>query len=225
MIQVRRSKFQVAIVPFTIVVFFSFLLIAVALFPEPYVFWYESISTLGVAGENPLGWPFFTIAFLCLGGLLIPYFINLFRILRDKVKVVTVFMLIFAMLACAGMFVIAIFQEMGEYKRFHYYASIIALGGVFASAICSWFPFAKKIKEKATSKGVACFLLVIMAAVFIIAASGLITILVLQETAGLGYITEGKPLMGFPFWEWTILFATGVHVVGSWGISTFLLDN
>ena len=225
MIQVSRSKFQVAIVPFTVVLFFSFLLIAIALFPGPYVFWYESISTLGVAGENPLGWPFFTIAFLCLGGLLIPYFINLFRILRDKVKVVTVFMLIFAMLACAGMFVIAIFQEMGEYARLHYYASIIALGGVFASAICSWFPFAKKIKEQATRKGLTYFLLAIMAVIFIIAASGMITIIVLQETTGLGYITPGQPLMGFPFWEWTILFATGVHVVGSWAISTFLVNE
>ncbi|MFX0103101.1 MAG: DUF998 domain-containing protein, partial [Candidatus Hodarchaeota archaeon] len=208
-----------------VAIFFTFLLTAVALIPPPYVWMYESISTLGVTGENPQGWFFFTLAFLSLGVLLIPYFISLFKILKDKVKVVTVLMLIFGFISCAAMFVISIFQEIEEYRDLHHTAAIIALGGLFASAICSWFPLGKKIKEQAKRKGLSNIILVIMIATFLFAAGGMITIVVLQETAGLPYTTPGVPIAGFPFWEWMILLATGVHVFGSWVISTFLLEE
>ncbi len=200
-----RSRFLVYFLG-VIAAFFTFLLLARATFPRDYSILYESVSTLGVLGENPNGWYFFTVALWIAAIGLVPYYIILVKLLGSINKALAVIMLILYLLTSIGLFMAGLFQEESTFRSLHLLSAYIGFGGFFLAGIFTWILVGTKIARHDGKRAMHVAAYVVAIVALSTGAALFITHLLLREADIVDFVGEPySPYIGFPFTEWLLV--------------------
>nr|MDO8087958.1 hypothetical protein [Candidatus Sigynarchaeum springense] len=189
-----------------IIAFFICLLISLVMFPVEYSILEYSISTLGVTGQNPNGWYFFTAALFVAAIGLIPYYVILVKLLGSINKVLAVIMFILYVLTSAGLIMAGLFQEESAYRSLHLISAYIGFGGFFLAGIFTWILVGMMISRQEGKKTRKIVPYLIAIASLSTGAALFIIHLVLDETGIINFDGDPYgPFIGFPFTEWLLV--------------------
>ncbi|MBD3186423.1 hypothetical protein GF325_06315 [Candidatus Bathyarchaeota archaeon] len=192
-----------------IALFFGFITTAWIIFPGTYSIIDSSLSTLGVMGDNPDGWYFFTLAIWSVAIGIIPLYFTIHDKLGREKPILGKVTLFFETITSIGLFMVGTFQEGGDLRRVHLYSAYVGFGGFFVSAIFGWILLGFKISTlNGPEKRAIAKLFSIQIAVLSFFAALFITNIVLNGMGVIGY--KGDPIgwfIGFPFTEWMLVFA------------------
>ena len=192
--------------PLCFVLFLSLMLISAAFYPGGYNLLERTISCLGDPALNPFpGWLFFDIAFWSLSALFIPFFLWVYRHLKTIYRRIAGMALIASLMSSLGMIMLGFFPQGSATQDLHDLSAGLSFGGFLVSSALSWIPMIKDIITKGKEKrNFSPFILVFMACTFIIAFSGVIV-------SRFSYPPPASWYAGYPFWEWSLLFAIAIH--------------
>jgi hypothetical protein len=195
--------------------FFGNILIAWLLFPGGYDILENSVSTLGVVGDNPNGWIFFTIALYSVAFGIIPLYLIIFKLLNLYNKPITIIVVILYILTSIGLFMVGTFQEGGDFRKLHLYASYFGFGGFFLAGVFTWIVLGIGInKLDALVKKRVMLMFIIEIFILSAGATGFLANLIMNEAGIINY--RGEPIsqyIGFPFTEWMLVFAIFIEKI------------
>ena len=207
--EISKKSLTHRLLPLTIGGFSVFLIIARILFPYdpayPYSWTTSMISRLGIPHQNPIGWLFFSAAFIWLGVFslpLVPYMYKRFsRISEGGAKILAIIMI--------GPFISDILLGAipnflpSVFRAIHGLNAVIAFQGVLLMAFLSLLLMLYRNKQ-----GIAVFsrkLVLIYGIILIYGFLCSILVLVFMEKSPEGYYSyiPGTPLFASaPVWEW-----------------------
>ena len=197
------------LIPLTIGGFSLFLIIARILFPYdpayPYYWTTSMISRMGIPHQSPIGWIFFSAAFIWLGVFLlplVPYTYKRFSKINEKwAKIIAIFMI--------GPFICNIL--IGAIPNFlpkifriiHALNGVVAFQGIFLMAFLSliFILYHQKQGSNVFSRKLMLINGIILIYGFI--CSLLVLVFMEQNPDGYFMYVPGTPLLASaPFWEW-----------------------
>ncbi|QEE15945.1 DUF998 domain-containing protein [Promethearchaeum syntrophicum] len=198
------------------VLFFSTISIAVILiiisaikFNTPNFMLRESVSSLGIQSENPEGYFFFRIAFICSGLLFIPHFIYIYRILHPIAYHTSRSALVISIISCISIIGVGVFPENNPIP--HYTNAIIAFIGFTTVFSCYLYILIKKIIQKDTWPKPWQILIL-----YIVFYGALLGFLFVFFLFGL-YFYQRIIFLNFslPLWEWILVMGIFYWIIGS----------
>ena len=197
------------LLPLTIGGFCVFLIIARILFPYdptyPYFWTTSMISRLGIPHQNPVGWIFFSAAFIWLGVLSLPlvsYTYKRFSKINEKgAKIVAIFMIApfisNILLGLIPNYLPKIFRQI------HGLNAVIAFQGMLLMALLTviLMLYHRKQGSNVFSRSLLLIYLIIIIYGFI--CSLLVLVFMEQSPEGYYMFIPGTPIYASaPFWEW-----------------------
>ncbi len=215
-------------VPLIIVIFFGFILLALALYPpvgedSPYSIFTNSISSLGDWSYNTNGWPFFSIALIFLALTIWPFIPYTFKRVVGICKHTSRFGLLFGLLAPIGIFLTALFAENGvdipgtdmEYGDIHGPVAVAGFGGL-AFALLFWTcPLMKDYfrgqKKVPFNKLIPAYVFFLFIVIGTLGTQGYLSIVDVDGCGGFSSC-DSIPLLAWGFWEWMLLFSLTIYL-------------
>ncbi len=197
------------LLPLTIGGFSVFLIIARVLFPYdpiyPYSWTTSMISRLGIPHQNPIGWFFFSAAFIWLGVFLlplVPYIYKRFSQIHEKgAKIIVIFMVAPWI---SNILIGAIPNFLPIIFRFiHAFNALIAFQGISLLAFLSLILMLYHQKQGANVYSKKLMLTYTIILIYGIVCSLLVIVFMEQNTDGYYMYIPNTPFYASsPFWEW-----------------------
>jgi len=185
------------------------IIISAIKFNNPYFMLRESVSSLGIQSENPNGYIFFRIAFICSGLLFIPHFIYVYRIFHPTAYHTSRSAFVISIISCICIIGVGIFPEDNPIP--HYTNAIIAFIGFTTVFSCYLYILIKKVIQKDSWPKI--WQIVFLYIVFYGALIGFLFVFFLF---GL-YYYQGIILFNYslPLWEWILVIGIFYWIIGS----------
>ncbi len=219
----NKKQMTRRVVPFMIISFGTFLLLAWAFFPVDlhYNIFERSISNLGGRKDNPNGWIFFTIAMGVLAVQLVPIFLYIRKRLRKICKITTEISTFFGLIGCCFMFLIGVFSDDSsilvygiEMSDIHTVVAVVGIGGLGLAVLIYFFPILKGRKQIRMKLAALAYGLIDFAAI------GMSVSEMIKSIRNIGW--PGPGFLSFSFWEWSLLIVALLYFVLA---SIFLPDD
>ena len=187
--------------------------IAAMLYPNGYDFITMSISALGDPDKNPFpGWIFFSLAVCWIAVSTLPYYLHVFKQLKQYDGIIARFILVFCLVSSAGLFLLGCFSEREVTAIMHYIAAGMSFGGFFLAAIFWWIVIGKYLKmTNQWGKTRAMFIFIVMMTTLLGSIVGLASSQILLASDG--FNDASAWFLNFGFWEWTSVTAINFQLL------------
>ncbi|MHA1897598.1 MAG: DUF998 domain-containing protein [Promethearchaeota archaeon] len=210
----KAHKKTMGIYLFSIIIFFfTMCKISQVLFPGGYSILYYYISDQGCLAENPQGFIFFSIGAITTGLLLIPYFIYIWRHIKNYLTLISNLATLFGLIGSIGLALVGMIPK--DFKHPHDIAADLAFGGYALSAFFLLFVFIRIRVITKKFPSVLSFLLSYGVMFALIATE----IVFQSNSKSLELILNINPrYFSSTFWQWMQLFT-----VLYWMISMYMI--
>nr|MDO8110120.1 DUF998 domain-containing protein [Candidatus Sigynarchaeota archaeon] len=200
----KKTMFQ-KLFPLSSSVYAGLMLAAWLLFPGTYSLTTNTISDLGNPVLNPTGYLCFSIAFIYLAFMMIPFYQFIHKRLQPIGKILSRIALIINMVGSCGFIALALFPNTAATLRVHLPAAIVSFGGLVFGGLLYWVIIVKDAIVKTGTKRV-------------IPIAGALTnivvgVAVIQLMDISTFTIKNAPATFIAPWEWTLFFSIGASII------------
>jgi hypothetical protein len=198
----KRTLFQ-KIFPLAAALYFGLLFLAFYFFPAHYSPFTNTISDLGNPILNPVGFGFFSAAFLYLAVIMIPFYQFIYKHLSKLNTVFARLAIATNVVASSGFITLAFFPNTSDTLAIHLLAAFVSFGGTILGGLFYYVIIViDAIRKKGTRR------------LIVVAGTGANVIIGITTTqlVNLPTFTINNTTM-LPLWEWILFIAIAASVV------------
>ncbi|MHA1749790.1 MAG: DUF998 domain-containing protein [Promethearchaeota archaeon] len=190
--------------PILLVAYVGLLIISRVLFPNDYMITSNTISDLGNPNLNPIGWLFFSLSFMQLSILLIPFYQYVYKKMRLISPHLSKVSLIFNFISSAGFVMLSLVPNTPDKISVHEIAAMLSFGGMIFAGLLYWVSLFKAIIRHNGNHIILLFGIIIITVSAIIVSE-----LVDWNTLKIKEQNENPSAEWYQdiaFWEWLLFF-------------------